>query len=130
MVFDWFSIAILVFLAGGLVLAGGPLLLGVLFGPRSRGAALNDPYECGINPHGSSWIRFGINYYFYALIFLAFDVDVLYLFPVSAFYPSSKGLIAFLEVALFLSMLGLAVLYFWRKGVFTWPRRITLSSPR
>ena len=130
MVFNWLSLAILIFLAGGLVLAGGPLALGVVFGPRSKGAALNLPYECGMNPHGSSRIKFGINYYFYALIFLAFDVDVLYLFPVSAYYPFTTELIYFLEVALFLLVLGLAVVYFWCKGVFTWPRRIDLSSPR
>jgi len=130
MVFTWMNLAILIFLAGGLVFAAGPLLLGVLFGPRSRGAALHAPYECGMPPHGSSWVRFGINYYFYALIFLAFDVDVLYLFPVAVHYPSSGEFVTFLEVALFLSVLGLAVLYFWRKGVFTWPRRIKLSSPR
>lgn len=124
MVLDWLSIAILSALAGGLVLAGGPLLLALLIAPKSRGRALKDPYECGMEPHGSAWVRFGVNYYFYALIFLAFDVDVLYLFPVAVYYPSAEGLGAFFAVALFLAVLGLAVLYFWRKGVFSWPRRI------
>jgi len=124
MIFSWLNVAILLALAGGLVLAAGPLLLALVISPRSKGRALKEPYECGMPPHGSSWIRFGINYYFYALIFLAFDVDVLYLFPVAVHYPSSKGFVAFVEVALFLAVLALAVLYFWRKGVFSWPRRI------
>jgi NADH:ubiquinone oxidoreductase subunit 3 (subunit A) len=82
------------------------------------------PYECGMRPQGTSWIRFGPNYYIYALLFLAFDVDVLYLFPVATYYPEATGFISFLKVFLFLAMLGLAILYFWARGVFTWPRRI------
>jgi NADH-quinone oxidoreductase subunit A len=70
-------------------------------------------------------VNFGINYYFYALLFLAFDVDVLYLFPVSVVYANSPGWTLFWELAVFLGILGLAVVYFWRKGVFTWPRRIS-----
>ncbi len=128
MVFNWLTLAILVFLAGGVVLAVGPLLLGVAFAPRSKGGALALPYECGMPPLGSAWVKFGINYYFYALIFLAFDVDVLYLFPVAVYYPMTKQIAAFVEVALFIAVLGAAVLYFWRKGVFSWPRRITISS--
>ncbi|MEW6442038.1 MAG: NADH-quinone oxidoreductase subunit A [bacterium] len=124
MVFTWLNLAILAALAGGLVLAAGPLLLALVISPRSKGQALKAPYECGMVPHGWSWIRFGINYYFYALIFLAFDVDVLYLFPVAVHYPESVGLAAFVKVAIFLAVLALAVLYFWRKGVFSWPRRI------
>lgn len=82
------------------------------------------PYECGMRPQGSSWIRFGPNYYIYALLFLAFDVDVLYLFPVATYYPEASGLISFFKVFVFLAILVLAILYFWAKGVFTWPRQI------
>jgi NADH-quinone oxidoreductase subunit A len=75
-------------------------------------------------PQGSAWRSFNINYYFYALIFLAFDVDVLYLFPVAVIYPRTVGWIPFVEILLFLSVLGAAILYFYKKGVFTWPRKI------
>jgi NADH:ubiquinone oxidoreductase subunit 3 (subunit A) len=82
------------------------------------------PYECGVRPLGDAWIRFGVNYYIYALIFLAFEVDVLYLLPVSVVYHQlTMG--AFVKVFLF--VLALAVLFFWAKGVFTWPRRIKIS---
>jgi NADH-quinone oxidoreductase subunit A len=77
-----------------------------------------------MEPRGQAWTRFGINYSLYALIFLSFDVDVLYLFPVGACYPQSQGWGPFVAVAVFLGILGLAIFYFQRKGVFTWPRRI------
>jgi NADH:ubiquinone oxidoreductase subunit 3 (subunit A) len=51
-------------------------------------------------------------------------VDVLYLFPVATYYPEASGLISFLKLFVFLAILVLAILYFWAKGVFTWPRRI------
>lgn len=124
MTFSWLNLAIFIFLSGGLMFAVPPLILPFLVAPKTKGGAYLAPYECGMNPHGQSWTKFGINYYFYALIFLAFDVDVLYLFPVATHYPSTRGFAAFWEVVLFVGVLALAVVYFWRKGVFTWPRRI------
>jgi NADH-quinone oxidoreductase subunit A len=125
MVFSWLNIAILLALGLGLVFASGPLIGSLALAPSSRGGAFHDPYECGMVPHGSSWVRFGINYYVYALLFLAFDVDVLYLFPVAAYYPNSEGWLIFAKVLLFLFVLGLGCVYFWKKGVFEWPRKIS-----
>lgn len=123
MVFTWLNVAILICLLVGILFAGGPLIGAVLLAPKAKGGAFGMPYECGIPPHGSSWVRFGINYYFYALLFLAFDVDVLYLFPVAAHYPQSAGLVPFVKVLIFLVALGLGCVYFWRKGVFEWPKK-------
>ena len=76
-------------------------------------------YESGIVPTGQAWIQFGVAYYLFALIFLAFDVDVLYLFPVLVAYGSFpwRDLV---EVVLFIGILGLAIVYAWCKGVFEW----------
>ncbi len=125
MQFDWLNLAIIVFLAAGTLLGAVPLIGATLLAPRSKAPDLGLPYECGIAPHGPARVRFGINYYFYALIFLAFDVDVLYLFPVAAWYPASPGWAIFWELMLFVGILALAVVYFWRKGVFVWPRKVT-----
>jgi NADH:ubiquinone oxidoreductase subunit 3 (subunit A) len=124
MQFSWLELAIILSLAAGAGMAAAPLIGAVFLAPQSKAADLKLPYECGITPHGPARIRFGINYYFYALLFLAFDVDVLYLFPVAAYYPASQGWTAFWAVFIFLAVLGLGVVYFWRKGVFTWPRRV------
>jgi len=124
MTFNWLHLGILVFLIVGFLFAATPLVIALFLSPKSRGGDLGMPYECGMRPLGTSWIRFGPNYYIYALLFLAFDVDVLYLFPVATYYPEASGLISFLKLFVFLAILVLAIVYFWAKGVFTWPRRI------
>jgi NADH-quinone oxidoreductase subunit A len=124
MVFSWLNVAVFVCLAAGIAFAAGPLGASWLLAPRAIGGAFAKPYECGMEPRGQAWTRFGINYSLYALIFLSFDVDVLYLFPVAACYPQSHGWGPFIAVAVFLGILSLAIFYFQRKGVFTWPRRI------
>ncbi len=124
MQFDWLHAAIILFLLAGVVFGIGPIIGSLLLAPKATGGDLDLPYECGVPPHGAAHVRFGINYYFYALLFLAFDVDVLYLFPVGAVYLSSRGWLTFWELVVFVGVLALAVIYFWRKGVFSWPRRI------
>lgn len=115
---------VLVFLIVGLLAAALPFLIAALLAPRSRWAKTLDSYECGMDPIGPAWIRYGVLYYLYALMFLAFDVDVLYLFPAAIAYRKVPGFEIALEVVLFLGILALTVAYAWRKGVFTWPRKI------
>lgn len=124
MVFDWLHLAILLFLFVGIAFAGGPLVASLLLAPKAGGGDIGMPYECGMRPYGGAWVSFGINYYVYALLFLAFDVDVLYLFPVAAAYKDAAGFIPFVKVFIFVFFLALSIVYFWAKGVFTWPRRI------
>ena len=131
MVFSWMSLSIIIFLAAGLAFALGPIVVSVLLAPRSTGGAFAEPYECGIPVHGrQAWVRFGVTFYFYALIFLAFDVDVLYLFPVATAYPDTAGWTAFWQVLVFIAVLFAAIFYFSSKGVFSWPRRIRVSPRR
>ena len=123
MVFDVLHLAIILFLAGGAAFAIGPLLLGLLIAPRAKGGDIGMPYECGMRPYGSPWAHFGISYYMYALLFIAFDVDVLYLFPVAVHYHLTDGWGAFIKLGVFLFFLFLALIYFRAKGVFTWQRK-------
>ncbi|OPY73086.1 MAG: NAD(P)H-quinone oxidoreductase subunit 3 [Syntrophorhabdus sp. PtaU1.Bin050] len=92
--------------------------------PRTQGKKTFATYECGIEPFGSAWIRYSVHYYIYALIFIAFDVDVLYLFPVALSYTRSARSYEFYSLLIFILILGLAVAYAWGKGVFTWKRRV------
>ncbi|THB66317.1 MAG: NADH-quinone oxidoreductase subunit A [Desulfovibrio sp.] len=128
MVFSWLNVSILLGLLVGFGFAAGPLVGAWLLAPRARGGDMGIPYECGLRPHGSAWVRFGINYYFYALLFLAFDVDVLYLFPVAAHYPDSVGFLPLIKVFIFLFALALGCFYFWKKGVFEWPHKIQFDQ--
>ncbi|MCG6916479.1 MAG: NADH-quinone oxidoreductase subunit A [Deltaproteobacteria bacterium] len=112
-----------VFLVVGIVFAITPIIISWLIGGRSVGVKRAETYESGMPTIGSAWIQFSVAYYIYALIFLAFDVDVLYLFPVALAYDKGYVIRDFIEVFIFIAILSLAIVYAWRKGVFTWQRR-------
>ncbi len=103
-----------------------PILISRLLAPRTRGEKTLNTYECGIEPFGSAWIRYSVSYYIYALIFIAFDVDVLYLFPAAMSYTRGGRTDEFYALLAFILIISLAVLYAWGKGVFTWKRKISL----
>jgi NADH:ubiquinone oxidoreductase subunit 3 (subunit A) len=114
------------FFLGGILMAVGPFIIAHIFAPRSTRNILNktqQAIECGVEPIGGAWIRFGIVYYLYALMFLAFDVDVLFLFPVALAYDSAFVVRDFVEILIFVGILSLALVYAWNKGVFKWERK-------
>jgi NAD(P)H-quinone oxidoreductase subunit 3 len=114
---DFFAVAL--YLLVGVVFAIVPLILSSLIVKRSAGIQREETYETGMQTIGSAWIQFTAAYYIYALIFLAFDVDVLYLFPVAVAY-GKYAMRDFVEVFIFVGILSLAIVYAWRKGVFEW----------
>ena len=121
-------IYITLFLIGALLFGFGPIIIVKLFSPsshtRETAGRTGQLIECGMEPIGSAWIRYGIVYFLYALIFLAFAVDILFLFPVAVAYNSPElGYLDLIEIFLFVSILSLAIVYAWRKGVFTWERK-------
>lgn len=111
---------VLVFLAIGIGFVVMNCLLAFVISPKSTGSRSLDPYESGEVPIGSAWIRFDIYYYLFALLFIAFDVEAVFLFPVLVVYRSMPTLAAFGEVALFIGILSFALLYAWKKGIFQW----------
>lgn len=117
-------IYVIILVAIGTLAAAAPFLLVYLLAPRSKWKKTEVTYECGMDPIGNAWVRFGISYYVYALIFLAFDVDVLYLFPVATAFDKVDGIEVALKVVLFIGILSLAIIYAWAKGAFHWERKI------
>ena len=111
------------FLLVGVIFAITPIIISWLIGGRSVGVKRAETYESGMEAIGSAWIQFSVAYYIYALIFLAFDVDVLYLFPVALAYGKGYVIRDFIEIIIFIGILSLAIVYAWRKGVFSWQRR-------
>jgi NADH:ubiquinone oxidoreductase subunit 3 (subunit A) len=113
-----------VFFLVGVVAAVVPIIISRLISPPSVQKKTAEPYECGMDPYGSAWdIRFNISYYLYALIFLAFDVDILYLFPVATAFNKVSGMRGVIELFIFIAILALAIIYAWAKGVFSWTKR-------
>jgi len=120
---EFFPVALFVFVAVLFTLI--PIAIAYILAPRTRGEKTLSTYECGIEPYGSAWIRYGMHYYIYALIFIAFDVDVLYLFPAALSYARGERVHEFYALLCFVFILALAIVYAWGKGVFTWKRKIS-----
>ena len=78
-------------------------------------------YECGENPTGSAWIQFNIRFYVFALIFIIFDVEAVFLLPWAVVFKK-LGLLAFAEGLVFIAILVVALAYVWRKGDLEWVR--------
>ncbi len=115
------------FFLGGLGFAIGPIVLATVLAPRGTRNISNKSkqyIECGMEPIGDAWVRYGVVYYLYALMFLAFDVDVLFLFPVAMAYNHGFIIRDFVEVVIFVGILSLSIIYAWRKGVFQWNRKV------
>ena len=119
-------IYVFAFLLGGLGFGTVPFVLVYLLAPnrtRQTAGKTGQYIECGMEPIGDAWIRYTAVYYLYALVFVAFAVDVLFLFPVALVYSGRPGIGDFVELAIFVGVLSLVIVYAWRKGVFTWNRR-------
>ena len=116
-------LTLLVLLAGALAFALGPILLARLwarkFSPPKPGQDKNAIYECGLESNGDAWVQFRSEYYLYAIIFLIFDVETVFLLP---FAVSFKGLPAgaFVAMMVFLLLLVEGLVWAWQKGVLTW----------
>ena len=78
-------------------------------------------YECGENPTGSAWVQFNIRFYVFALIFIVFDVEAVFLLPWAVVFRQ-MGMLAFVEGLVFLGILVVALVYVWRKGDLEWVR--------
>ena len=90
-----------------------------LIGPRSYNPVKGEPFECGIPTRGSSWLPSHIGYYLFAILFLMFDVETMFLFP-WAVVMRSFGPAGLLSVLFFLFILVLGLAYAWRKGALKW----------
>ena len=97
------------------------LLVWWLIRPRRFSEEKLTTYECGESPEGSAWVQFNIRFYVFALIFIVFDVEAVFLFPWAAVFRE-LGMLAFLEGLVFIGILVVALAYVWRKGDLEWVR--------
>lgn len=102
-----------------------PLVLAFLFRPKKPNKSKLTTYECGMEfedfPEEAQkvWVQFRVQYYIYALIFVIFDIEVVFLYPWAVAY-NALGLFALVEMVIFLGILVLALAYAWRKGLLEW----------
>lgn len=118
---------VLVFFLLSVVLVGGMLLLASLLRPDNPEALKLSSYECGEPPTGGAWINFNIRFYIVALVFLIFEVEVVFLVPVAVVFKqwvlAGQGWFALAEIGVFLLILIVGLVYVWAKGDLEWLRR-------
>ena len=122
---DFLPIVFFVVLAVALI--GLPLMLQYVLSPRhNKGGDKLISYECGEIPEGSAWVRFNIRFYVIALIFLIFDVEIIFLFPWAVVFQElnsiGMGALAFIEAFIFVIILVVGFIYIWKKGDLDWVR--------
>ena len=118
---------ILVFAALGIIVGVAFATLNLVLGPKrikdpstSAGVRQSDPYECGLPSEISQTFRFGVSFYLVAMLFILFDIEVVFLYPVGAILASADSVFVLVEVIIFVFLLLVALIYVWRKGALDW----------
>lgn len=114
---NWAFVAVFSIIALSIPLLG--ILAARLLAPRRPGAIKQSTYECGLETIGDAWVQFKVQYYLYALIFVLFDVETVFLYPWAVAY-NALPLLALFEMIVFLLILGIGLVYAWRKGALEW----------
>ncbi len=114
---DWLFIGIFLILAP--IMPAAALVVPRLIAPRKPNPIKAETYECGIETYGESRVQFKAQYYIYALVFLIFDIEVVFLYPWAVAFDVLP-LFAVLEGVLFILILVAGLIYTWRKGILEW----------
>jgi NADH-quinone oxidoreductase subunit A len=123
---------VLVFFLLAFVLCGLMLGLGILLRPSNPNRNKLATYECGEPPSGPAWINFNIRFYLIALVFVIFDVELAFVYPVTAVYRewirNGQGMFALAEIATFIGILAVGLVYVWVKGDLEWLKRLPVEE--
>lgn len=114
---EWLFIGIFLLIAA--VFPCAPILIAQILGPRKPNPLKSETYECGIETVGETWVQFKSQYYIYALVFLIFEVEIVFLFPWAVAY-GQLPLFGVLAGILFILMLVIGLFYDWQKGALEW----------
>jgi len=102
------------------VIVGVMVSLNRLVGPRRVTAVKSEPFECGNEPRGRAWgARFGVKFYLVAILFIVFDVEVVFMYPWAVIFRE-LGVFGFVEMLVFMSILVVGFVYAWKKGALEW----------
>jgi len=112
-------LAILIFVAIAVAFTVVIIVASALLGQKKPTAIKQAPYECGMTTIGSSFRRIPIKYYIIAMLFLLFDIEVVFLYPWAVVFKEFK-VFAFIIMAVFIGILLIAYIYIWKKGALEW----------
>lgn len=114
---QWLFIGIFLLLAP--LLPGAALLVPLIVAPKKPNRIKTSTYECGIETYGDTWVQFKVQYYIYALVFLIFDVELVFLFPWAVAFDALP-MYAVVNGVIFILILAGGLIYAWRKGALEW----------
>jgi len=112
-------IPVLISMIIGAVIVGAMTNLNRLLGPRDPGDIKGRAFECGNDPAGPGWGRFSIKFYVVAILFIVFDIEVVFMYPWAVIYRE-LGVFGFVEMMTFMAILLVGYAYAWRKGALEW----------
>src|SRR5262244_822720 len=113
----WFPVAVTLIVAG--VVVGVMVSINSILGPTRPTAIKSETFECGNPSSGSAWTRFSVRFYLTALLFLVFDVEVVFLYP-WAVEIRKLGMFGFVEAFVFIAILAVGLIYAWQRGALDW----------
>ena len=113
------SESLILFFIIGVVLVGGAIVFAMYTAPRSWNVSKFEPYECGIPAKDGAWTQFNVGYYLFSIIYLVFDVEIVFIFP-WGMVMKEMGATAFIEIIIFFVILGLGLAYAWKKKALQW----------
>ena len=111
---------VIVFAGLGLLIGALLAMVNRLVGPRKPNKAKSEPYECGLPSEVSRTFRFGIGFYMVAMLFILFDIEVVFLYPVGVILNSADSVFVLAEILVFVFLLLVALIYVWRRGALEW----------
>jgi NADH-quinone oxidoreductase subunit A len=109
-----------VFVGLGSIVGVTLALLNGIVGPRRPSKVKSDPYECGLPTEVSRTFRFGVSFYMIAMLFILFDIEVVFLYPVGVILNAADSVFVLVEVLIFVALLLVALVYVWRRGALDW----------
>ena len=124
---------VLLFSATAILFVFGSLLAGHFLRPRAPTREKSMIYECGEKPIGQAWFNFNPRFYLIALVFVIFDVELAFIYPVVTVFRDwiarGQGVLALAEIATFVGILAVGLVYIWAKGDLEWLKRLPVEAP-
>jgi NADH-quinone oxidoreductase subunit A len=111
---------VLVFAGLGILVGGVFALLNGVIGRRPRNPIKNQPYECGLPAQITRTFKFGVSFYMVAMLFILFDIEVVFLYPVGVIVQSAKSVFVLVEIGVFVTLLLVALVFVWARGALDW----------
>ncbi|MFQ5800251.1 MAG: NADH-quinone oxidoreductase subunit A [Candidatus Hydrothermarchaeales archaeon] len=112
-------VPVIAFIVMGVLIPAGGMIMAWMIRVKNPYPEKLTTYECGEEPIGQGQMQFDIQYYIYALLFVVFDVETVFLYPWAVVFPDI-GMIAVIEMVIFIAMLVVALVYAWKKGILEW----------